>query len=82
MSVRQTAENGKNWAAGFRARAARSRVPVSAMLELTSRCNLRCRHCYLGDQEAQHAKQDQERSTEQVKASLSGSGPMRDASIC
>ncbi len=27
------------------------RVPLSGLLELTSRCNLRCVHCYLGPQE-------------------------------
>jgi radical SAM protein with 4Fe4S-binding SPASM domain len=27
------------------------RIPLSGLLELTSRCNLRCVHCYLGPQE-------------------------------
>jgi len=30
----------------FRRKAVRNRVPVSGMLELTRRCNLRCVHCY------------------------------------
>ena len=73
MENLKTKENDPDmsrWAAGFRRRAAEKRIPLTAMLELTSRCNLRCQHCYLGDQEAQHAKREQERNTEQVKASL------------
>ncbi len=56
----------QDWTAGFRARAARSRTPISATLELTRRCNLRCGHCYLGDQ----AAPEPERDTAAVKASL------------
>lgn len=73
MNTEQTdsgRQDSRAWAAGFRARAASSRIPVTAMLELTSRCNLRCRHCYLGDQADQGEKRERERSTEQVKASL------------
>ena len=40
------------WTADFRARAAQTRTPISATLELTRRCNLRCAHCYLGEQAA------------------------------
>lgn len=58
------------WMAGFRQRAARSRVPVTAHLELTSRCNLRCRHCYLGDQRELRYEQARERGTNAVKASI------------
>ena len=36
----------REWTEAFRARAARTRTPVSATLELTRRCNLRCVHCY------------------------------------
>lgn len=60
-----------DWLYGFRDRLAHQRVPVSGMLELTSRCNLKCVHCYLGPQEAQRAKRAQEMPTDRVKALLS-----------
>ncbi len=34
-------------APGFYERAQRARAPLLAMVELTYRCNLRCRHCYV-----------------------------------
>ncbi len=37
------------WYREFRSRAAAARVPVSGMIELTRRCNLRCGHCYHRD---------------------------------
>ena len=58
------------WTAGFRARAAKSRAPIAATLELTRRCNLRCAHCYLGDQVEQHRLRDCELGTEAMKAAL------------
>lgn len=36
------------WIADLRMKAASARQPMAASLELTQRCNLRCRHCYLG----------------------------------
>ncbi len=71
----QTAEtfsihDDATWMAGFRARAATRRVPLSAQLELTSRCNLRCQHCYLGNQLEQHRKRSEERDTQAVLSSL------------
>jgi MoaA/NifB/PqqE/SkfB family radical SAM enzyme len=60
----------EDWVTGFRARAAEQRIPVTATLELTSRCNLRCQHCYLGNQTEQHRKRALERDTAAVKASL------------
>ena len=33
----------------FRAQARHSRVPVKAQIELTTRCSLRCVHCYIGN---------------------------------
>lgn len=52
--------------AEFRARAARSRIPISAALELTRRCNFRCRHCYLGEQVALHRTEKPELDTAAV----------------
>jgi radical SAM protein with 4Fe4S-binding SPASM domain len=44
------------------------RLPLMGMLEITSRCNLRCVHCYLGPQEEQHKKRASELSTSEVMA--------------
>lgn len=59
------------WTAGFRARAAKARMPIAATLELTRRCNLRCTHCYLGNQAEQHLRRGAELGTEAVKSALS-----------
>lgn len=61
----------REWTDAFRARAAQARTPIAATLELTRRCNLRCIHCYLGDQAEQHRLRDRELGTEAVKAALS-----------
>ncbi|MEO0460212.1 MAG: radical SAM protein [Myxococcota bacterium] len=62
-----TAED-RIWFEQFQIKSLRERVPISGMLELTSRCNLKCVHCYLGDQAEQHAKRDQELDTERFKS--------------
>ncbi|MEM6731853.1 MAG: radical SAM protein, partial [Myxococcota bacterium] len=62
----QALEN-RIWLEQFQLRTLRERIPVSGMIELTSRCNLRCVHCYLGDQDAQHAKRAGEMDTDTVK---------------
>lgn len=54
--------------ASFRAKVARLRVPISGMLELTSRCNLQCVHCYLGPQATQRQARDREMTTAQAIA--------------
>ena len=59
-------QSNEEWLQGFREKASQQRIPVSGMLELTSRCNLRCAHCYLGDQQQQHKKRSMEMTTEQV----------------
>lgn len=55
------------WMDQFRLRSLKERIPLTGMLELTSRCNLRCVHCYLGPQEVAHAKRESELSTAAVK---------------
>ena len=55
------------WMADFRRRTVRQRVPISGILELTSRCNLQCVHCYLGPQEEQRKKRELEMSTARAK---------------
>lgn len=52
----------------FGDRAEERRLPLMGMLEITSRCNLRCVHCYLGPQEEQQKKRASEMSTTEVKA--------------
>jgi len=52
------------WMSQFRQQVTARRVPISGILELTSRCNLGCVHCYLGPQKDQWAKRDQELSSE------------------
>jgi len=58
--------SGAEWSAAFRRKVADLRVPISGVLELTSRCNLKCLHCYLGPQEEQMKKRTLEMSTERV----------------
>ena len=71
MTCPLTGYTTSEWTAGFRARAARSRTPISATLELTRRCNLRCIHCYLGDQAEQYRLRNRELGTAAVKSALS-----------
>lgn len=56
------------WMSDFRNRIAERRIPLSGTLELTSRCNLKCVHCYLGPQEEQWKKRSEEMSTDKVLA--------------
>lgn len=58
----------EEWMRQFRRKTTQERVPLSGILELTSRCNLQCVHCYLGPQEEQRKKRDLEMSTETVKS--------------
>ncbi|MEI7731595.1 MAG: radical SAM protein [Verrucomicrobiota bacterium] len=41
----------------LKARAHKERLPLSASFEVTTRCNLRCCHCYLGDPEGAHQRE-------------------------
>ena len=71
MSCPSAEMNAARWTVDFRARAAKARRPTSATLELTRRCNLRCAHCYLGDQAEQHRLRDRELGAEAVMAAIS-----------
>jgi len=51
----------------FTRRAGAQRVPLDGSLELTHRCNLRCVHCYLGDQEEIRRHRREELSTAEIK---------------
>jgi radical SAM protein with 4Fe4S-binding SPASM domain len=42
--------NNKEFSLRFNKKVAKQRIPFSGSIELTHRCNLRCVHCYLGDQ--------------------------------
>jgi len=50
-----------DWANQLTLRILEQRVPLSGLLELTSRCNLRCVHCYLGPQEQHWARERRSR---------------------
>jgi radical SAM protein with 4Fe4S-binding SPASM domain len=52
--------------ARYLAKAARTRTPLAVSFELTHRCNFRCVHCYLGDQEAIHKHRHRELDTDTV----------------
>ncbi len=50
------AMSNAEWTSATTQRMIERRVPVAGLLELTSRCNLRCVHCYLGPQEQHWAE--------------------------
>ncbi len=52
------------WIGNFNRKVVAERIPVSGMIELTRRCNLRCIHCYLGDGDDRFG--DGEMTTKQV----------------
>ena len=60
--------DNRDYFADFTRRAMAARVPLDGSIELTHRCNLRCVHCYLGDQEAIRGHRNEEMSTQEVKA--------------
>ena len=61
----QSRDEYLRWTRSFQVKTQSLRVPLSGMIEITSRCNLRCVHCYLGEQSEQHSKREQELSTQQ-----------------
>lgn len=52
--------------ARYLAKAAKARVSLAVSFELTRRCNFRCVHCYLGDQEHIRKQRQQELDTTAV----------------
>lgn len=46
------------------------RIPIDGSFEITHRCNLKCVHCYLGDQENIREHRQQELSTDEIKTIL------------
>ena len=56
----------QEWLKQFHVKAAEQRVPVSGSLELTTSCNLKCVHCYLGLQQNRNKTRNLEMSTRQV----------------
>lgn len=56
--------------AQFARRAVQQRVSLDVSIELTHRCNLRCVHCFLGDQDEIHRHRKDELDTDAFKALL------------
>ncbi len=54
----------------YLSRASVTNTPLSASFELTRRCNFRCVHCYLGDQQALQQHRQHELDTETIIALL------------
>lgn len=61
MASAPEATTNSEWMSATTQRMVAQRVPVSGLLELTSRCNLRCVHCYLGPQEQHWAEERRRR---------------------
>lgn len=60
--------SANTYLADFTRRAMAARIPIDGSVELTHRCNLRCVHCYLGDQASIRRHRGEEMSTGEVKA--------------
>lgn len=58
--------SNKEYLQELQRKATQQRIPLSGSLALTHRCNLRCRHCYLGTAETHHGTPHPEMSTEQI----------------
>lgn len=52
----------------FNKKVTQQRIPVSGTIDLTYGCNLKCRHCYLGDQTGIRENRGKELSTNQWQA--------------
>jgi radical SAM protein with 4Fe4S-binding SPASM domain len=58
----------RDYFAEFTRRVSAARIPLDGSIELTHRCNLRCVHCYLGDQDAIRKHRHEEMSTREIMA--------------
>lgn len=65
--VHDRREDG-DYFADFTRRVMAARIPLDGSIELTHRCNLRCVHCYLGNQDAIREHRREEMSTRQIMA--------------
>ncbi len=61
-------QDDSDYFADFTRRVMAARIPLDGSIELTHRCNLRCVHCFLGDQDAIRKHRHKEMSTKQVMA--------------
>ncbi len=61
-------QDDRDYFADFTRRVMAARIPLDGSIELTHRCNLRCVHCYLGDQDAIREHRHEEMSTKHVMA--------------
>ncbi|MDX2313250.1 MAG: radical SAM protein [Gammaproteobacteria bacterium] len=59
-------QDDSDYFADFTRRVTAARIPLDGSIELTHRCNLRCVHCYLGDQDAIRKHHRDEMSTQQI----------------
>lgn len=66
----ETRSSDKEYLEQFRRKTVQMRLPVSGSLELTSRCNLKCVHCYLGTQRGCLRDYSEEMSTVRVLSML------------
>lgn len=55
----------KEYLRQFRSKVAKQRIPLSGSIELTQRCNLRCVHCYLAENDTINRKNVKELTTRQ-----------------
>ncbi|MDX1431231.1 MAG: radical SAM protein [Gammaproteobacteria bacterium] len=60
-------ESEADFLAEFTRKVTEARVPLDGSIELTHRCNLRCVHCYLGDQASIRQHRAEEMSTVEVR---------------
>ena len=59
-------QDDSDYFADFTRRVSAARIPLDGSIELTHRCNLRCVHCYLGDQDAIRRHRREEMSTRRI----------------